>query len=175
MYIEIKGKSENTKGILINNLSYNFDDILIKIENNNVMLFNKEMYLSGQVRYSMDETTQQIRLNGINPVKSLRELLTALQGEQFGNLELGKDMFVYSDLEWIDNGLNLPVRVVIPLDVVASNVNYLGLTGWVLQLKAENKANFYAKNGLYFMYFSGLLPEHEALLSADSNVLIEMQ
>jgi len=175
MYIKIKNANEG-QGIKLNKLSRNADDLLIVLENNNAMTFNfADFYECLQKNespmYVIDETFRDYQSDfQDNPIINLKKFVNYLK-EKHGLTDT--DFEIMSDLSWLDNGLNLPVRVTIPQSVVFNNLNYLGLVAHVKGLMDLNRAFYYIKNGLVYLYFAALLPEHEALLSVDSNVMIE--
>ncbi|MDD4515631.1 hypothetical protein [Massilibacteroides sp.] len=175
MYIKIKNANEG-KGIKLNKLSRNADDLLIVLENNNAMTFNfadfyEKLQANESPMYVIDETFRDFQSDfNDNPIINLTKFVNYLK-EKHGLTD--SDFEIMSDLTWHDNGLNLPVRVTIPQGVVFSNMNYIGLVSHVKGLMELNRAYYYVKNGLVYLYFVALLQEHEALLAADSNVMIE--
>jgi hypothetical protein len=167
MYIIVK---ENQ--LKVNQLTKNSDKIIISIEQNLMMANYDDFLLSisenKPIKWIHDETFMNIRINEANIV-----LLVKKFGEHLTNIGC-TDFEIRSDLIWNDGGLSdLNVRVTMPQDLILNNPNYRALISHVEGLQAENKAHYYANNGLMYLYFLQLLPEHEALLTADNNVLIE--
>jgi hypothetical protein len=176
MYIEIFKKTDTTKGIKVNNLTYNSDDLIAILAHNVISLANKEDFINDLTngkdpKIYHDITFQDYVIRAENNVLALKDLALNLVNNH--GLTLDTDFKVMSDIVWNDNNLNLPVRVTIPESVVFNNPAYRALISHVEGLMAENKSHFYTKNGLVFLYFVTLLPEHEQLLINDNNVLIE--
>ncbi len=119
---------------------------------------NNEGYITAcgyidSLPYIIDETT---------PFKSIHD--SALWRYKNGEWEM-------YDPTWVDE--NYKVRISIPSDVVLMNDIYLQLKGWVLYLETIQRALYIMQDGFVIMYFVELLPEHEAILKHDTNVLIE--
>jgi hypothetical protein len=169
MYVTI-----NENSLKVNNLTRNADKLLVYFDHN-IMLFNYADFLDkvakGEPNYpAMDETFRDVRIEAKNKVLGIKEFADILE-TKFGLLP--ENYKIMSDILWNSNGLDLPVRVVIPQDVVFSNPNYRALVSHVESLAAQNRAYFEIREGLIYLYFVTLLPEHEALLEMDANVLIE--
>jgi hypothetical protein len=167
MYIIVK---ENQ--LKVNQLTKNADKIIISIDQNLKMTNYDDLLQSisenKQPIWKHDETFIDVRIKETNLI-----LLVKKFGEHLTNIGC-TDFEIRSDLIWNDGGLSdLDVRVTMPQDLILNNPNYRALISHVEGLQAENKAHYYANNGLMYLYFLQLLPEHEALLSADNNVLIE--
>jgi len=179
MYFIIKAKSNTSKGFKVNKISKNAETIIIAVEQGIISLHNYDEFIFELSKTPIvhirkhDESLDNLQIQALNSVELAKKISAWLKLTH--DLDDKIDYDLKSDINWNDNGWNLPIRVTIPMTLILSNDNYAGLVGHVLGLKTIQRAWNYEKEGNMIIYFAELLHEHEELLSSDSNVLIERQ